>query len=383
MKIVKLISLTLAAIVLTACHPFGTSNLETPSPLPTFTPTAQVQELWSESVGNGTNSLGLRFAIGYSDGLLYTTDAGGDVQATDAKTGDKVWNVSVGEDVTSGASAGNGIVIVGTDMGHAIALDAKTGQQKWDADVGNQMLAPAQIANNIVILKTVADTLIALDASSGRQLWNFVNDAPTLILRLGSTPQIAGNNVYVGFASGRLSALGLQMGDILWQQQIALPRGANAVQQMVDIDADPVLQSDRLYTATYQGNIAALGLSDGRTIWSHSISTYTGLVADQSAVYVTDAKGYVWAFSASDGRVIWRQKKLRARVLTAPSLMANYIVVADAEGYLHWIDTQTGQFAARAMVADNEVISSQPLVVGNQVFVLTDAGHLKAYQLGK
>lgn len=383
MKIVKLISLALVAVALTACHPFGTSNLEAPAALPTFTPTVAVQELWSESVGNGSNDLGLRFAIGYSDGLVYTTDASGYVQATDAKTGDEVWGMNVGEAVTSGASAGDGLVVVGTDTGHAIALDAKTGKQKWDADVGNQMLAPAQIANNIVIVKTVADTLMALDASSGRQLWDFVNDAPTLILRLGSTPQIAGNNVYVGFSSGRLSALGLQMGDILWQQQVALPRGANAVQQMVDIDADPVLQSDRVYTATYQGNIAALGLSDGHTIWSHSISTYTGLVADQNAVYITDAKGYVWAFSTVDGRVIWRQKKLRARILTAPVLMANNIVVADAEGYLHWIDTQTGQFAAQAAVAEDEVISSQPLVVGNQVFVVTDAGYLKAYQVGK
>src|SRR3989338_4079144 len=124
--IMYLVFLFLGAILVAACHPFGTSNLETPSPLTQYTPTATLTQLWSHSVGDGTNQLGLRFTIGYANGTLYTTDAKGKV----------------------------------------IALDAKTGKQQWSANVGNQMLAPAQVSDSIVVLKTIADKLIALDAKS-------------------------------------------------------------------------------------------------------------------------------------------------------------------------------------------------------------------------
>ncbi len=383
MKLVRLIILLIIATSVTACHPFGESNLETPSPLVKFTPTAHVQQLWSTRVGNGSDDLNLRFALGYANNTIYSTSASGDVVATNATTGKNHWENNLDVNVTSGVSVGNGLVVVGTDTGHAIALDTKTGKKVWNVNIGNQMLAPAQIKKGVVIVKTVADALVAVDAKSGRQLWNFVIGAPTLILRFGSTPQIADSTVYAGFANGRLVAINLQLGTIRWQQQIAIPTGANDVQQMVDIDAAPVLHSQRVYVATYQGYIAALDLSRGQLIWSHKISSYTGLVAHGNAIYITDAKGQVWSFAGSNGRVMWRQKKLQARLLSAPSVIGDMIVVGDGEGYLHWINQQTGQFVARVDVSDGDAIASKPLVVGDAVYVLTNGGELAAYQLGK
>jgi outer membrane protein assembly factor BamB len=366
---------------LTACHPFGTSNLESPSALTSYTPAANITNLWTTNVGSGTDDLGLRFAIGYANGVLYTTDASGDVYATNAQDGSNVWQVSVDKNITAGVGVGNGIVVVGTSDGTVIALSAKTGKQLWLADVGNQMLAPAQISNNIVVVKTVADKLIALDSKSGHQVWNFITEAPTLILRLGSTPQIADGTVYTGFASGRLVALNLQLGTIRWQKQIATPQGVNDVQQMIDIDADPVLRSQRVYVATYQGRIAALNTANGQGVWDHSISTYTGLDADVNSVFVTDAKGHIWSFAARTGQVNWLQKKLQARILSAPALLGNYLLVGDAEGYLHVIDKQTGQFATRVEVSDADAISSKPIVAANHAYVLTNNGELAGYQI--
>lgn len=381
MKFIRLIGLITFTAVLTACHPFGTSNLEAPSPLPVYTPTTHVTQLWSTSVGDGTNELGLRFAMGYDQGVIYTTDAEGEVTATKALTGNEIWQTDVDTNITAGVGVGSGIVVVGSNDGQVIALNNKTGVKLWSVNVGNQMLAVPQVKSGVVIVKTVADNLIALDATSGRQLWNFVVEAPTLILRFGSTPQIAGEIVYAGFANGKLVALGLQMGNLTWQQQIAMPQGVNAVQQMIDIDADPVLRSDRVYVATYQGNIAAVNVKNGNSIWSHKISTYTGLVADTSGLYVTDAEGHVWSFAAANGAVNWVQKQLQARILGIPALMGNYIVVGDAEGYLHWINKQSGQFAAYVEVEDEDPIAAKPLVIGNNVYVLTNEGELAAYQL--
>lgn len=381
MKLIRLITIAIAAFTLVACHPYGESNLPTPTPLTDFTPKAKVQELWSRNVGVGNDELGLRLALAYAEGCIYAVDALGTVSALDAKTGDKIWNIDLDKKITSGISAASGILVVATEDGDIIVLDAKNGKQRWTANAGNQILAPAQIEHGVVLVKTVADNLLAFDANSGRKLWNFMIGAPTLILRLGSTPEIAGNNVYAGFANGRLLALQLQMGTIVWQQQIAMPNGANDVEQMVDIDIDPVLKADRVYIATYQGRIAALDMQTGKPIWDHKMSSYTGVLANEEAVYTTDADGYLWSFTADAGRVNWRQEKLKARILTAPAFMGANIVVADAEGYLHWLDAKTGDLIARVLVSDSEAISAKPLVVGNDVYVVTDQGRLVAYHV--
>ena len=50
------------------------------------------------------------------------------------------------------------------------------------------------------------------------------------------------------------------------------------------------------------------------------------------------------------GLVNWRQTALEARNVSGPAIMGNYIVVGDAEGYLHWMSKRDGHFAARVNV---------------------------------
>jgi outer membrane protein assembly factor BamB len=61
--------------------------------------------------------------------------------------------------------------------------------------------------------------------------------------------------------------------------------------------------------------------------------------------------------------------------------MGNFVVVGDFEGYLHWINVDDGNFAAREKVG-GKGFSSGPLVVGNHLYVLTRKGKLVAYTVG-
>ena len=150
---------------------------------------------------------------------------------------------------------------------------------------------------------------------------------------------------------------------------------------MVDIDADPVVYNNRVYVATYQGKISALELSSGKTVWTHEISSFTGLTVDGQRVYVSDASSNLWAFDAESGTVDWRQTQLVARNITGPASIASYIVVADQEGYLHWLSKQDGHFVARDHLNGFGVIAT-PVVNNENVYVLTTDGHLAAYTLG-
>ena len=57
-----------------------------------------------------------------------------------------------------------------------------------------------------------------------------------------------------------------------------------------------------------------------------------------------------------------------------------HVVVGDFEGYVHWLDVNSGQLAAR-LRADNSAIVGAPLVVGDVVVVQTDDGVLIAFRL--
>jgi outer membrane protein assembly factor BamB len=62
-----------------------------------------------------------------------------------------------------------------------------------------------------------------------------------------------------------------------------------------------------------------------------------------------------------------------------PVVLSTSIVVADYQGYVHWLDKSTGALVARKRVAKFRV-SNPPVVSGETVVILTDGGDLAAYR---
>jgi outer membrane protein assembly factor BamB len=109
------------------------------------------------------------------------------------------------------------------------------------------------------------------------------------------------------------------------------------------------------------------------------MSSYRGLTVDADDVYVSQTDGVLVALRERDGSEIWRNEKIKRRVLSAPVLTSTAVVVADYQGYLHWLDKSTGELVAREKVAKWRV-SNAPVAVGDSVVVLTDGGDLAAYR---
>jgi outer membrane protein assembly factor BamB len=79
--------------------------------------------------------------------------------------------------------------------------------------------------------------------------------------------------------------------------------------------------------------------------------------------------------------VVWQQDGLKRRSLSAPAVAGNAIVVGDFEGYLHWLDRDTGKFVAREHPGGAR-IGAAPLVSGDSVFVIDEDGKVVAYRSG-
>jgi outer membrane protein assembly factor BamB len=281
--------------------------------------------------------------------------------------------------MTSGPAVGDGIVVIGSRQGDVIALSQQDGKIVWKNTVSSEILASPVVSGQNVIVKSVDGNVRAFSAADGASLWTYQQTEPSLILRGSSAPHIADGHVIAGFASGNLVKLMMNRGQLVWSQSIATPEGAFAINRMIDIDAEPITLDHRIYAATYQGKIASLDWNSGRILWSHDISSYTGMTADSGSVFVSDAKGAVWAFNTDSGLVNWRQPDLEARTVTGPAAMGNYVVVGDAQGYLHWLSKRDGHFAAREYVGSS--LYAAPVVKNNILYAITNKGYLVAYTL--
>jgi outer membrane protein assembly factor BamB len=139
------------------------------------------------------------------------------------------------------------------------------------------------------------------------------------------------------------------------------------------------VSGDDIFVVGYQGRAAMLARSSGQIWWARDVSSYRGLTLDDSALYVSTAEGAVLSMSRRDGSEQWRQDGLRLRGLTAPAVDGNAIVVGDFEGYLHWLDRNTGEMVARTK-AGGDRITNAPVAANGMVFVQGDGGTVYAFR---
>ena len=155
------------------------------------------------------------------------------------------------------------------------------------------------------------------------------------------------------------------------------PGGRTEIEKVIDIDAPIVVVGNELYAGSYQGALAALALESGDIIWLTEASIYSGMAVSDDAVFVSQADGTVMALSRFTGREIWKKENLLNRYPTAPAIVGNSIVIGDLEGYLHWLNKESGETQQRISIGSDK-ISSAPIVVDDIVLVQTDGGDLVA-----
>lgn len=66
------------------------------------------------------------------------------------------------------------------------------------------------------------------------------------------------------------------------------------------------------------------------------------------------------------------------RKVTGPAILGDKVIVGDLEGYLHWLDKETGDFAARIEVEEDPILT-KPIVANGMLFAYSSGGKLAAY----
>jgi outer membrane protein assembly factor BamB len=354
-------------------------DVDPPAELVDIVATRDVVQVWSASLGGDSERLRLALRPAVLDGVVYAASHDGGVAAYAAQNGRRIWSVKTKLPLSAGPEVGAGFVIIGSSDGDLIALDAKTGAERWRASIKSEILARPVIANDLVIVRTVDGHLEALSLTDASQRWSVDESVPRLTLRGTAAPALAGDRVVAGFDNGRVIAVDVRSGEVLWDTIVNAPRGRTELERLSDIDAAPQVSGNDVFVVGFQGRIAMLALDSGQIWWARDASSYRGFAMDERMLYLTNADSVVVAMRKSDGAVQWEQSALRRRGLTAPAIDGDTLVVGDFEGYLHWLDRATGEIVARRK-AGGDRISNAAVVDGGLVFVQTDSGKLYAFK---
>ena len=375
-----LLPLAIAALLLAAgCS--KDKDVEPPAALVKFPATLPVKKIWDHNVGGGKKQVLLRLGLGpaVDNGLVFAGSDRGELLAVALDTGKKVWLKKLGLALSAGPAAGYGMVVVGSTKGAVIALDAASGRVLWKTRVNSELLSAPAIGEKVVVMRAVDGHLHGFDARNGNELWSVEQQVPRLSLRGTAIPVIAKEVAISGFDNGKVMAVSLTTGDTVWDTALASPHGRTELDRLVDVDSAVRVLGDNVFAVGFQGRTAMLALDSGQVWWAHDMSSERGLSLDDDNLFVTQSDGIVVALRQRDGSEVWRNDKLKRRGLTVPAVTSTAVAVADYQGYLHWLDKQTGVLVARQRVAKYRV-SNPPVAVQDTVVVLTDSGSLAAFR---
>ena len=376
MGILRIIGLVTIALLALGCS--KDKEIAPPAELVDFSPALKTDRVWSVDAGGGDDVLRLGLRPAVADGRVYIAGHGGDVEAVELASGRDLWRADTKLPLSGGPAAGDGIVVAGTSGGDLVALDSESGAIRWRSSVGGEVLAAPVIAGGIVVVRTVDGRLRGLRVADGKEAWMYEQQVPRLTLRGNSAPVISGDMVIAGFDNGKVAAVALATGELLWNTTIAPSHGRTEIERLVDIDSPVSVSGQDVFVVGYQGRIAMLARDTGQIWWGRDLSSYRGLAADDSYLYVTAANSAVVALRRRDGTEIWRQEKLLNRSLTGPALSGNTIVVGDYDGYVHWLDAVTGDVIAR--VRSGGRITNAPVAAGDLLVFQTDSGDVEAWR---
>jgi outer membrane protein assembly factor BamB len=367
-----------ALFALTACD--KDKDVDPPAELVDVRETVKVSKLWSQGLGDEGEKLYLALGLTLEDGTLYAAARDGVVLALTPDTGKSRWKADTKLPLAAGPGAGHGLVAVGTNDGDVVALDAATGKVRWKVKVSGEVLAAPLVANDRIVVRTVDGRLRALSSTDGKELWMVEEQVPRLSLRGTGPPVLSGDTILCGFDTGKLVAASLSTGETLWQAQVSTPRGRTELERLSDLDAAVQVSGNDVYAVGYQGRLAMLGLDTGQVWWGRDISSYRALALDDERIYVSDSNGSMLALRRRDGSVLWQQDGLARRRLSEPATLGDTVAVGDFEGYLHFLDRNTGTFVAREHPGDGPITA---LLAGDgRFYALDEGGKLVAYRVG-
>ena len=350
---------------------------EGPSELYSVVDNRTLDREWS--VSNGNDSLYGRLIPVVYDGKVFFINSLGYISSVDLDTGKLVWSKDTQDVVSSGLDVNFKTISYGTLDGNLVAIDYENGNEIWRSPTSSESLSPPVNSGSHIIIQTIDGRVAGYELKTGKRDWFHQTVLPSLTLRGTSRPFIDQGFIFTGFASGKIAMIYPDSGAIRLELPVTLNEGKSELERIVDIDGRSIIVNNLLVAASYQGNLTAINLRDGRPAWQEEISSVKDLTSNGNRIIAVDSKGLVKAFGTATGARIWEQEDLKLRKLTAPASISNLIAIGDFEGYIHLLNAQSGNFEGREKVSRNAI--TEIVSQGSYLLVADESGRVQKFTI--
>ena len=379
-KLVQVVSLFFALLFLLSCG--SDDNSEPPAALTKIEKPLSVSIDWKTNTGAGIETASYNMRPLLLQNQIFSVDTEGLVKSIDTESGKVKWSAKTDVAAITGLAGTAQVILASSRNGNLNAYDIVDDDLslRWATRLKGEIRAQPQIDAEQVFIRTVDGKLSALSLVDGSIQWAVTRRVPALSLTGNSQPIVRGNQVIAGFDDGKISAFNRENGQTVWETIVSNPSGRTEIERLVDLDGQFILKDGVIYVSSYQGRLAAIQAIDGNILWSRKFSSYQSIVADDEALYLSGDKSHIWSIDRRTGSAFWKQEALHARKITAPLLIGDKLVVADLEGYVHWLNKSDGTLRGRAKPTSSRHIA-QPLIWNDRIMVIDSEGILSSLYL--
>lgn len=214
----------------------------------------------------------------------------------------------------------------------------------WIRDLGSPVWAGLAVAGDLLFVGDDSGRLSALETGTGETRWAFETDGA-----IRARPTVHGATLYAHSDDGNLYALDRESGTERWRRHVAeaerVPLGAEG--SRYNHYASSATVADGLaYVGGFDGSVVALDLAVGAERWRFTAGdTVAGTPAIAGGrVHFGSFDGNVYALDAATGQELWRYDTDAAVV--SSTLVHDGLVVVGSRSYdLLALDAATGELA--------------------------------------
>ncbi|GEC06587.1 serine/threonine-protein kinase AfsK [Streptomyces spinoverrucosus] len=303
------------------------------------------------------------WSMAVADGRIHASD-GPTLFALDAREGSDLWRLSTDAWVYS-LKAERGTVVTGTRGGGVQAWEAASGRKLWEitgcqSDFENPEAGPALHDGTVYVWRDAR--LRALDARTGDERWSYpIGDAAScggVPVRVAPAPD---GYVYIT-AGTRVLAVDIAGGHVRWHFE------APAVFLSPPAFAPgPAVTGGGVYLADYLGTVYALDATDGRDRWriaTEARASVDPVLVAAGHVHVGSGTG-LYTLDAVTGTPKWRFQA-GGDIVGAPSVAEGRIHFGATDHLLYTLKADDGRL--RWKLATGGEITGSPVVKDGIVY---------------
>ncbi|MGN0187108.1 MAG: PQQ-binding-like beta-propeller repeat protein [Paludibacteraceae bacterium] len=238
-----------------------------------------------------------------ADNRLFVGDDSGMMRCFDLVKGKQLWQYKTAQRIAAAPMVARNKVLFGSGDNNIYCLDATDGRLLWKCPTGQAVCATPIVVDDVAFVGSGDANMRAVNVESGAVLWGY--NEPKGFIQTAAA--VCGNNVVFGAHDKTLYAVDATFGNHVWQ--CALPGNPTTA---------PYVAGEQMFVVTDNGRLVAVDVANGQIVWqspeNEKFIASLALSADGRTLYARTNKGRFYAIDATIKTfdVRWKREELYA-----------------------------------------------------------------------